>query len=554
MSRWLLLLAAAHALAAQVYTPGPQVLTFFSDIDDSDQPYALYLPKPFDPARRYPLVVSLHGAGSNHRLNLRRVFGRGNLPLETDADATRYFPALDGVDFIVASPFARGTMGYQGIPEQDVYDVLADVKRRFPIDEDRVYLTGLSMGGGGTLWLGLTRPDVWAALAPVCAAAPSGSDELAGNALNLPVRLFHGDQDPAVPVESSRRWHKRFLDLGVKAEYVEYPGVRHNSWDLAYKGAAVFQWFAPHRRVRFPERVRFAARAYKYSTAYWVRLDAFDPPALAAIDARFTARNTLAVATSNLDGFTLELAGHPRAAAGAPLAVTIDGTKLKARAAKSLSFRRTAAGWQPGPAELPATAKRRGAEGPLAEAIAARHLYVYGTLDKPAEAELEGRRDTARIASEWSTPRARLALAFSVKADSEVTPRDIETSNLVLFGTRETNALIARFADRFPLRLERSAADYGLVFIAPLDGGRYAVVNSGLPWWTGAAESGRPGLRRQPPPFRVLQAFPDYLLFKGGLRNVVAEGLFDSRWRLSPEAAAQLKAAGTVVVEPHAAR
>src|SRR5687768_17934564 len=59
----------------------------------------------------------LHGGGSNHRLNLRRVFGKGNLPGETDADASRVFPPLPDVDFLVASPFARGSMGYHGIAE-----------------------------------------------------------------------------------------------------------------------------------------------------------------------------------------------------------------------------------------------------------------------------------------------------------------------------------------------------------------------------------------------------------------------------------------------------
>jgi hypothetical protein len=115
----LLLLAAAYA-------PGPQVLTFFSDIDDSDQPYAVYVPDGFDPERPYPLVISLHGAYSNHRVNLRRVFGRGNLPGETDAEASRHFPKLRDVEYIVASPFARGTLGYQGIPEKDVYGMFAD--------------------------------------------------------------------------------------------------------------------------------------------------------------------------------------------------------------------------------------------------------------------------------------------------------------------------------------------------------------------------------------------------------------------------------------------
>src|SRR5688500_7178901 len=113
--RALALFPIAAACAAQVYVPGPQVLTFFSGIDDSDQPYALYAPKRFDPSRKYPLVVSLHGTGSNHRLNLRRVFGKGNLPGETDADASRVFRPLPDVDFLVASPFARGSMGYHGI-------------------------------------------------------------------------------------------------------------------------------------------------------------------------------------------------------------------------------------------------------------------------------------------------------------------------------------------------------------------------------------------------------------------------------------------------------
>ncbi len=105
----------------------PQVFTYFSSVDDSDQPYAVYVPKNLVRTRKYPLVISLHGADSNHRLNLRRVFGRGNMAGESDAEAVRYFPPFKDVDFIVASPLARGTMGYQGVPEKDVYDVLADV-------------------------------------------------------------------------------------------------------------------------------------------------------------------------------------------------------------------------------------------------------------------------------------------------------------------------------------------------------------------------------------------------------------------------------------------
>src|SRR5207237_3690900 len=112
-------------------------------------------------------------------------------------------------------PLARGTMGYEGIAERDVYDALADVKRRLPVDEDRVYLTGTSMGGGGALRLALTRPDLWAAVALVCPVTPPGLEALIPNALNVPVRLFQGELDPLVPVESARLWHQRLLGLGV---------------------------------------------------------------------------------------------------------------------------------------------------------------------------------------------------------------------------------------------------------------------------------------------------------------------------------------------------
>src|SRR5688572_4990561 len=125
------LLLVCGIAQAQELRPGPQVLTYFSSIDDSDQPYGFYLPKGYDKSKKYPLVVSLHGEGSNHRLNLRRLFGQGNRMGETDAEASRYFPQFKDVDFIVATPLARGTMGYQGIAERDVYDVLADVRGRF---------------------------------------------------------------------------------------------------------------------------------------------------------------------------------------------------------------------------------------------------------------------------------------------------------------------------------------------------------------------------------------------------------------------------------------
>ncbi len=212
---------------------------------------------------------------------LRRLFGvgnsqgydfikPGNVPFETDVEASRYWPSFRPVDYIAAAPLARGTAGYQGVPEQDVYDMIDDLKSRFLIDEDRIYLTGLSMGGGGTLWLGLTRPDIWAAIAPVCPAPPDGTIDLAGNAANIPVHLFIGDKD--FLYKTAQEWKTAFEAGARRLDYVEYPGVGHNSWEWAYKDGFIFEWFSQFRRDLFPEKVKFSTKWFRYNKAYWLRL------------------------------------------------------------------------------------------------------------------------------------------------------------------------------------------------------------------------------------------------------------------------------------------
>lgn len=549
----LLLAATNHVSFGQMLKPGPQVLTIYSDVDDTEQPYALYLPEGFDASKKYPLVISLHGAGSNHRLNLRRVFGKSNAPGENDVEASRYFPAWPGVDYIVASPYARGTMGYQGIAEKDVMDVLADVKARFPIDEDRVYLTGLSMGGGGTLWIGLTRPDIWAAMAPVCPAPPPEAEALAANALNVPVHIHQGGADPVVRPESVGAWVDRFRELGVDVGYTEYPGVSHNSWENAYEGGQIFDWFAQHRRNPHPDRVRFSTDRYTYDSAYWVRIDALTPGTLASIDAAFTAPNRIEVTTSALDGFTLNLARHPQFTPGSPVEVRIDGAVVQAQGADALSFSRRAGAWTASAFEAMTGSKRPGAEGPMSEALASRHLYVYGTGGDPSREEVAARRAQAAEAAEWSVDRGpfwgRVMVFPRLVADREVRPSDLEAANLVLFGTKETNSVIEQFSDRLPLHLDASATDYGLVYIYPIEG-HYVLVNAGLPWWQTAdpASAGSP-FTNSVRAF-ALPAGQDYLLFQGSSEHVVAAGRFDPDWRLPAPEAATLQATGVVTITP----
>jgi hypothetical protein len=386
---------------------------------------------------------------------------------------------------------------------------------------------------------------------------PGGeAEELAANGLQLPIRLFHGDQDPLVSVESSRAWQRRLQDQGVNADYIEFPGVRHNAWDLAYRNGAIFDWFAQFRRNRFPARVRFVTRSYRYSSAYWVHIDGLTPGLEASIDAAWTGNSELRIQTQNIDGFTVTVApavlppvtgrapsGKPPGAS--PMTVTIDGTPVRVKPAASLAFSKASGRWQSGHFEP--KGKRPGAEGPISEAVSSRQIYVYGGSGARSAAELEARREIAETAARWSTTRSRLALSPAVKADTAVTAADIDSADLILFGTPETNSLIARFASSLPLALSPAAADYGLLFIAPV-GKHYALVSSGLPWWTGADEANRAGHSLEPDQFRLLRSFGDYILFKGSLTNVVAEGRFDRNWKVPADAAPKLLAPGTVTV------
>jgi len=551
----LVLTGVTGTASAQRLKPGPQDLSFFSSVDDTDQPYSVYIPENFDENRAYPLVVFLHGAWSNHRLGMRRLFGvgnsqgydfikPGNVPFENDVEATRYFPPFRPVDYIAAAPLARGTAGYQGVPEQDVYDMIDDLKARFRIDEDRVYLTGLSMGGGGTLWLGLTRPDVWAAIAPVCPAPPEGTIELAGNAGNLPVHLFIGDKD--FLYQTATEWKGKLDKTAQRVDYVEYPGVGHNSWEWAYKDGFIFDWFSQFKRDLFPEKVSFTTKWFKYNKAYWVTVDDLVPGATASIEAKFTGANSITVVSSGVNAFTLSIEGHHMFSSSKRVTVSVNGKAFSVKSADAVSFMMDGDRWENRRFTPGLTSKQKGAEGPLYAAVSGSHIYVYGTADNPPADVLAARREQAMAAADWSGMGGRIMVFPRVVADRDVRSSDYVRSDLILFGTRETNSVIEKFADKLPMHLDPKADNYGLVYIFPMNR-HYILINSGLPWWTPPKNAGtQRGYAFSGTKVEFLKKYQDFILFKETTDDIISQGCFDNNWKLPAEAAKALAAGGMV--------
>lgn len=516
-------------LSAQKYNSGPQVLSFHSMVDGTDQPYAIYLPKNFNEKKSYPFVVMLHGAGSNHRLALRRVFGKSNAEGENDVDASLYFPEWKDQAYIVAAPLARGTMGYQGVAETDVWDMIADVKSRFSIDEDRTYLTGLSMGGGGTLWIGLTRPDFWAAIAPVCPAPPEGTEAYLPNAKHLPTRFFHGDADPVVSLASVNNWVEGFKKAGAAVSYDVYPGVKHDSWVPAYADGQVFNWFSGFKRNSSPEEVVFSTASLKHNRAFWIEVLGLSPGKVGKITAKISGGNTVEVASEHVEGFRIHPSKYLKV--GATFNLIINGAAAgKHKVGDSILV----------PGYTGEFRKTRYLSGPMADISSGRHIYVYGTADNPSQEEVAKRRKLAETAADWSFYRGeflgRVMVFPRVLADRELGQNDRENSDLVLFGTDKTNSAIAKLSLPF-----KFVDGLSVSYIYPGEH-RRVLINTGDPFWE-IKDKGNPNLRilRSPSKAGVLAGYGDWMVQKDG---EVIWGYFDSSWKVRAEDEARLKQLG----------
>lgn len=504
--------AKAETLAAGTdpYRAATGVLmkAYRSELDGTLQPYALAVPRAYDGKTPWPLLVALHGAGSDHRQNLARAFGvRGS-----DDDAVFQDAAFANAPMLVVSPLGRGeVMGYHGLGEDDVLRVLADVRRAYNVDPDRIFLTGLSMGGGGTWHLGLRRPDLFAALVPVCGVVdprkwierrdrelyddaalelqlPIG---LAENALNQRVFVYHGDADTVVPVDDSRRLVKRFQALGwlgKTVRYVELPGVAHNAWDTAYRDGNVFTLLAGISRDPFPARVVFKTSSLRYQQAYWLRVDRIERGgALAQLTGERGDKQTFTVRAENVAGFSLLL--EPRfvsPASAVTVHVATGGSSAAAGAAAGapiyqgpaqpvLSFAADKTGWRAVKQPAVGAPPDHAVVGLMSRSLPRQrpHLYVYGTAGA-AEVNAETQA-LARALAEWGPGvRAR----FPVKADRDVTPDELASRDLVLVGNGRVNLLARRLSAQLPIGDDAATGEraYRLVVPNPLAPSRFVLL------------------------------------------------------------------------------
>lgn len=216
---------------------GTGFLTKTLAVGDHARQYSLFIPHTYSPAKRWPVIVFLHGigeAGSDAQSNLTVGLG------PEIAQHARDFP------FIVI--FAQSTGGWDADSNAaaDVIATLEQVKKDYSVDAERVVLSGLSTGGYGTWAIGAKYHHEFAALVPMCGY--SAKESMIPELAKIPVWAFHNSGDPFVLANSSNSSCEQINKAGGHAKYTEYGALGHDCWHAAYADPELFSWMLAQRR------------------------------------------------------------------------------------------------------------------------------------------------------------------------------------------------------------------------------------------------------------------------------------------------------------------
>jgi len=214
----------AKHFAAQIKAAGAKVTARFD--------YLLFLPEGYAKSKqRWPLMLFLHGAGESGT-NLAKLKALGPPKIvESQPD----FP------LILISPQTTR----EGWKPDTLNALLDDVLHRYRVDQDRVYLTGASMGGTGTWRLAAAHPEKFAAIAPICGRGdPADAKQLA----RLPIWVFHGAKDRVVPLASDQAMVEAIQAAGGNVKFTVYPDAGHDAWTETYNNPELYKWLLLQKR------------------------------------------------------------------------------------------------------------------------------------------------------------------------------------------------------------------------------------------------------------------------------------------------------------------
>ena len=198
--------------------------------------YLLYIPEEYtETHEEWPLILFLHGYVEGIDLSMLETWGIPKLIAENSLE----------IPFVVLSPKCPENGWWSTKMEIESLDVLLnEIVSKYRIDINRIYVTGYSMGGMGTWALAAMYPDRFAAIAPICGYGdPKNAEKIA----HLPIWVFHGAKDPALPVKVSEAMVDALKEAGSQVKFTVYPDADHDAWTLTYENPELYEWFLKHK-------------------------------------------------------------------------------------------------------------------------------------------------------------------------------------------------------------------------------------------------------------------------------------------------------------------
>lgn len=513
--------ALAEGKAPWTRQTGLVVRAYKSKLDGSLQPYGLVVPENAFDGGKKRLDVWFHGRG------------------ETLTELAFVEQRMRSVgDFappgaFVLHPYGRFCNANRLGGEVDVFEGLADVKKHYNIDDERLTVRGFSMGGASTYLFGTRHTDMWAAVAPGAGFSETAEfnrefgpgrtpppqyvqtlwnlyDGTAGaaNFFNVPVILYSGEKD------GQKQAADRMVDA-LTAENITVPHVI---------GANAGHFYTPESKVELekfvtaaaekgrpknPEKIRFTTFTLQYNRMHWVTVEGLEKHwDRARVDGE-QHNGTVNLTTKNVSALSLHL---PTPATS----VTLDGQSL----GKGIRFARGADGkWKRQEKAPRGTAKVHGLQGPIDDAFMERFIFV-----RPTGAPLNpvlGVFTAARMEKAVADWRRYFRGDVEVIDDTKVTDKLAKEANLILWGDPQSNAYLKKIASKLPLGFDKPAESVP-VFIAPNPRSpqRYVVVNTGFTWSEYASGSNATHCPK----------LPDWAVLSLADGSTVDAGFFTEKW------------------------
>ncbi|RKY83754.1 hypothetical protein DRQ11_12575 [candidate division KSB1 bacterium] len=541
----------------------PHRVTYLSDIDSSVQYFAVLPPKNFayDQEKRYALILSAHGAS-----------------VEAIGQAMAYEPK--DWAFIVAATNRRPYgFDWQDWGRLDVLQVLQLAKSIYPIDSDRVYLTGHSMGGHGTWHIGLHHADQFAAIAPSAGwdsfqfyvplflqkgeifgqpqmlairdavLQEERASVFVENAQNLPVYILQGSEDDEVPPTHARHLFGLLKRLGYEVVYNEVPGKGH-WWNVdslpggtsCVDHPALMEFLRKHKLNSAPRRVVFKTTDLSVNNRlYWVQIDRLQKLYQeAVVTAEINNEHEIEISLQNVAQVQFLPEALTRLIQPGKLRLIVNKQVLTTRWQREnrivLSLHNDR--YRLGTLKQGKLTKTPALYGPLRQAYFTPFVFVYGTKED-ANQHLHAARI---LAEEWWW---RGNGFVTILADTQVTSEIIQKYNLILFGGPRSNFLTQRLQDYLPIKISNEGVTLGafpipgsdlavkFIYPNPLNPNKFVVVNAGTSPLASCL-SERLSL------FYTGVGFPDFMIFdlsfkEKGWGSMIAAGFFDQNWQVAKE-------------------